>query len=366
MSNLMKYLRDAVDSYAGNYDFENRRSTVGDREWLGSYLRQRLTKSSDEEVVGMVTDIMDTLALQKKKLDDLKAARRKGVSAEEWLAVEMERQKCSEEEQKAIVKETADVLRKKAGYEDEKLTQELAEIEQKKGSGLRQIAKRFASTIGVTALAAVASDEYPEAIEEASKELSEEEAQPVKRKGFFRRLLEEGAVAGLKVAISGGLTVAKAAEESELTSAPVKTLATIAHKVVEEAAVFCDVIRGKKKIGEAVRHMKDTAVATIAGVIEQERSGELGRRMAEPIGKAVGAVAGFVFGPTGAEIGAKVGGCLAQIITSEKVVGAVKKVATAAVETIAKTADVVIEKGKEIVKGVGRAVFGGLKRLITG
>ena len=218
----------------------------------------------------------------------------------------------------------------------------------KKGSAIKDIVKKVARFIGNTALSVIASDEYSQKIEEETAEAE----QPTEEKSIFRRLLEEGAVAGLKVAVSAGLTVASAGEKSE--SAPIRALATVTHKVVEESVVFCDVIRGKKKVSEAVRHIKDTAVAAVAGIIEQERSGELGRRAADAIGRGIGAVAGYVFGPVGAKVGAAVGAFLGQTITSDSVVSAVKAVGAEA----KKAAKAVVTGAAKVGKKLLNAIFG--------
>lgn len=115
------------------------------------------------------------------------------------------------------------------------------------------------------------------------------------------------------------------------------------------------VIRGTTKLRDAAVHIKDTAVTAFAGAIEQERSGELGQRMASAVGRSVGKAVGLVFGPVGAKVGAAVGSFLAQEVSGETVVKAAKAVAGAAKS--------IISTGAEIIKVVGATIKNGIKNV---
>ena len=154
----------------------------------------------------------------------------------------------------------------------------------------------------------IASDAFLKASEEGIAAVFEDSE-------FVQQSLEKGAVTGLKVAVSAGLTVAE--DSGVIPPSTFEVIATTAHKTVESLAAFGDVIRGRKTMTEAIIEVKNTAVSTFSAMWKKHGSGVL-HEIKETVTS--------VFGMPGALISGLITGLVTKPQEGSKIVHVIKEV----------------------------------------
>lgn len=181
----------------------------------------------------------------------------------------------------------------------------------------------------------------------------------IKGEEVVETAITSGADSGIKVAVSGALTVG--CKKGILKFIPQGTapaiITNIAVVAVENVKVLGKVAKGELTIKEGLEKMGQTTVSTVAGLATSA-----------VVGAGVGSAVGTVLGPAGTIIGGFVGGAVGYMAGSkvgEAVWNGAKKVGTKIVETaksIGSTAKAAATKlatgAKNFVSNLGKMIFG--------
>ena len=174
---------------------------------------------------------------------------------------------------------------------------------------LKDTAKETVGEIVKTGFREIAADVYMKASEEGIGAV-------ISDKEFIIDTVIDVAGNGVKTAVSAGLVVAE--ESGIIPPTTFGALATIAHKAVEEAKVFKEVIKGKTTIIQALSKIKNTVVSTAAAVWEQNK-----KVIKEEVVESVG----YIFGVKGAAIAGAINGLLTKTEDEPKLKSVLKSVA---------------------------------------
>lgn len=292
-SKLTEFLRDAISDYAAHTEEK------APAEWLQDYLCEKLPDKSADAIQAISGEILDTLDIMEQKKAALNEALENGQSAENWLTTDVIEQNGGNGSKAHLALELLNgASLAKASYGDA-IEAEIIDAEDIDWSDgqwndykLKDTLKGTAIEAGSAALREIASDVFQKASEEGlSQALSDGE--------FIAETLTHGACEGLKVAVSAGLSIAK--ENGALPHATFQILATTAHKTVESFSAFRDVVKGKSTVLEAVIKIKNTAVSTFCGMVDQYK---------DCIKSEMIDAAGFTYGVKGAAIAGAVFGLI--------------------------------------------------------
>ena len=269
-SKLIEILQDAVSDYTAN----SKGKTPA--EWLQGYLGKKLPEKSIDTIKSISGEILGTLDLIEQKNASMEAAMANGQSAETWFANEIVDDSSSNGEKARMLAVFCNGINKvNAEYEDvidideasveEIDTQEADEWNDDKWNNfkLKDAAKGTVNEVVKNGFREVASEVYAKASEEGIVAV-------VGDKEFLQDTFINAAHNGIKTAVSAGLVVAE--ESRVIPPTAFGALAAIAHKAVEEAKVFGEVIKGKDTITQAISKIKNTVVATAASVWEQNKA----------------------------------------------------------------------------------------------
>ena len=300
-SKLTDILRDAISDYAAHSEEKT------PAEWLQGYLGEKLPEKSVDTIHTISSEIISTLDLVEEKKAALDAAIEVGESAESWFAKDVMNETGGNGEKARIAAEFLNGITSAKQTFDNTIESEIIDVDGEVWSDeewndyrLKDTLKGVALEAGQAGLREIASDAIIKASEEGIAAVFEDSE-------FVQRSLEKGAMTGLKVAVSAGLTVAQ--ESGVIPPSSFEVIAATAHRTVESLSVFGEVIRGRKTMTEAIVEVKNTAVSTIRTMWKQYGSGivrEVKEAVTDVFGVkgalVVGAVHGLV---TPAEEGSK-------------------------------------------------------------
>lgn len=284
-------MRDAISDYAAHAEEK------APAEWLQDYLGEKLPDKSTNAIQAISCEILDTLDIMEQKKTALNEALENGQSAENWLTTDVIEQNSDNGFKARLALELLNgASLAKASYGDA-IEAEIINAEDIDWSDgqwndykLKDTLKGAAIEAGSAGLREIASDIFQKASEEGlSQALSDGE--------FIEDTLTHGACEGLKVAVSAGLSIAE--ETGVIPPTTFQIIATTAHKTVESFSAFRDVVKGKSTVLEALIKIKNTAVSTFCGMIEQYKDcmkDELCNAASEAFGVKGAAVAGAVCG----------------------------------------------------------------------
>ena len=307
-SKLTEILRDAINDYSAHAEEKT------PAEWLQRYLGEKLPEKSVDTIHSISSEILTTLNLVEEKKASLNAAIECGESAESWFTKEAIKESGSNGKKARMVAEFLNGI-KSAEYSYENNTDyEIIDVDGEVWTDdewnnyrLKDSLKEVAIEAGKSGLHEIASDVFIKASEEGLASVFDDSK-------FVQQSLEKGAITGLKVAVSAGLTIAN--ESGIIPPTTFKILATTANKTVESLSVFGDVIRGRKTFTEAIIDVKNTALSTFSAMWQQYSTGVL-----HEIKEAVT----DVFGVKGALVSGLVTGLVTPAKESSKLVHIIKE-----------------------------------------
>lgn len=315
-SKLTEILHDAVSDYTSNSQGKT------PAEWLQGYLGEKLPKKSIDAIKSISSEILGTLDLIEQKNASMEAALASGQSAETWFANEIVDDSSSNGEKARDLAIFFNGINKvNAEYEDVIDVEETSveEIDTQNAEDwnddnwnnfkLKDTAKGTVNEIVQTGFREVAADVYMKASEEGVGAV-------VGDKEFLIDTVINAADNGIKTAVSAGLVVAE--ETGIIPPTTFGALATIAHKAVEEARIFGEVIKGKVTVTQALSKIKNTVVATAASVWEQNK-----KVIKEEVVESVG----YIFGVKGAAIAGAINGLFTKTEDEPKLKTVLKSVA---------------------------------------
>ena len=284
-SKLTEILRDAIKDYTAN---------VGNKEtaeWLQDYLGEKLTTKTPDMIKAITSEIIGTLDVMEQKKAALDAALEDGISAEDWLTDEVMEQSGGNGSKALMAAKFMQGITATDVNTNEPIEVEVLDPSDVNWSDdewndyeLKDSVKGVAIEAGMAGMKEIASEVFQKAAEEGiSGVLSDGE--------FIADTLTQGACEGLKVAVSAGLSIAE--ENSIIPHATFQVLATTAHKTVESFSAFRDVVKGRSTVTEALIKIKNTAVSTFCGMIDQYK---------DCIKSEIIDAASFSFGAKGAAI----------------------------------------------------------------
>lgn len=290
-SKLTEILRDAISNYAAN---------AGDKapaEWLQDYLGENLTTKTPDMIKAISSEIIGTLDVMEQKKAALDAALEDGISAEDWLTDEVMEQSGGNGSKALMAAKFMQGITATDVNTNEPIEVEVLDPSDVNWSDdewndyeLKDSVKGVAIEAGMAGMKEIASEVFQKAAEEGiSGVLSDGE--------FIADTLTQGACEGLKVAVSAGLSIAE--ENSIIPHATFQVLATTAHKTVESFSAFRDVVKGRFTVTEALIKIKNTAVSTFCGMIDQYKDcikSEIIDAASFSFGAKGAAIAGAVFG----------------------------------------------------------------------
>ena len=257
-SKLTEILRDAVSNYTAN----SQEKTPA--EWLQGYLGENLPDKSVDAIHKISSEILSTLDLMEEKKAALNNAIESGESAESWFAKEVMNESGSNGSKARVAAEFFNGITTANNTYENAAEGEIIDIDGEKWDDeewndyrLKDSLKEVAVEAGKAGMREIASEAFMKASEEGI-------AAVFKDSEFVQQSLEKGAVTGLKVAVSAGLTLAE--ESGVLPPSSFAVIATTAHKTVESLASFGDVVRGRKTLTEAIVEVKNTAVSTFSAM----------------------------------------------------------------------------------------------------
>ena len=295
-------------------------------DWLQDFIGRKLPGKSVDAIHAISVEILETLDLMEQKKAEMSAAKAAGQSAEQWLVSDIMQDEGSNGEKARKAAEFLNGIAQAKAELDQNIevelidTEDAAEWQDDKWNQyrLKDTLKSVAKEAGQSGLREIAAGVLVKAIDDGVRAT-------VTDKDFVTDTLIDGASVGLKCAVSAGLAVAE--QTGIIPATSIKVLATIAHKTVESAAVFKDVIKKKCTVTEALVHIKDTAISTISGLWVQHK---------DQICSEIVDTVGMVFGIQGAVIAGAVNGLLIKDTEESKVVAVIKEVGKAAVRLLTK------------------------------
>ncbi len=256
---LISFLRDAISDYASHADEQE------PAEWLQGYLGEKLPDKSKETIHSISSELISTLDLMEEKKAAMKAAMESGESAENWFTKEaMKDDVCGAAEKARKAAEFFNGIKSaEKSYDSEKEVEvidvdgEVWTDEKWNDYRLKSTFKDVAVEAGRAGLREVASEAFLKASEEGIASVFEDSE-------FVQRSIEKGALAGIKTAVSAGLTIAE--ETGVIPPTSLEIIAATAHKTVETFVVFGEVIRGQRTMTEAIVEVKNIAVSTFSAL----------------------------------------------------------------------------------------------------
>ena len=315
-SKLTEILRDAVSDYTSKSEEKT------PAEWLQGYLGEKLPEKSIDAIKSISGEILGTLDLIEAKKASMEAAMVNGQSAETWFANEVVEDSSSNgEKARDLAVLFNGISKANAEYEnvidieetsvEEIDTQDTEEWNDNNWNNvkLKDTAKETVGEIVKTGFREIAADVYMKASEEGIGAV-------ISDKEFIIDTVIDVAGNGVKAAVSAGLVIAE--ESGIIPPTTFGALATIAHKAVEEAKVFKEVIKGKTTIIQALSKIKNTVVSTAAAVWEQNK-----KIIKEEVVESVG----YIFGVKGAAIAGAVNGLFTKTEDEPKLKTVLKSVA---------------------------------------
>lgn len=309
ISKLTDILRDAISDYA------NHAEEKAPAEWLQGYLGEKMPDKSVEAIHAISGEILGTLDLVEQKKAALNAAIEVGESAESWFAKEAMNESRGNGSTARIAAEFLNGITSAKQTYDNAVAGEIIDVDDEVWSDdewndyrLKDTLKGVAVEAGKAGMREIASDAFLKASEEGIAAVFEDSE-------FVQQSLEKGAVTGLKVAVSAGLTVAE--DSGVIPPSTFEVIATTAHKTVESLAAFGDVIRGRKTMTEAIIEVKNTAVSTFSAMWKKHGSGVL-HEIKETVTS--------VFGMPGALISGLITGLVTKPQEGSKIVHVIKEV----------------------------------------
>lgn len=266
-SKLTDILRDAISDYAAHAEEK------APSEWLQGYLGEKLPDKSVDAIHAISSEILSTLDLVEAKKAALDEAIEIGESAESWFAKETMKASGGSGEKARMAAEFMNGITSAERTYDNAIEGEIIDVDGEVWSDdewndyrLKDSLKEVAVEAGKAGMREIASEAFLKASEEGMSAVFEDS-------DFVQRSLEKGAVTGLKVAVSAGLTVAE--DSGIIPPSTFEVIATTAHRTVESLSVFSEVVRGRKTMTEAIIEVKNTAVSTFSAMWERRRSGVL-------------------------------------------------------------------------------------------
>ena len=265
---LKTILSDAISDFSANGEDKE------PSEWLQQYLGKKLPEKSIDVIHTISDEIIKTLDLAEEKKASLNRAIEQGKSAETWFAEDTLQESGSngEKARKAAEFFNGIAVAEQTFY-DNSTECELIDTEGESWQDedwnhyrVKDSLKEVATEAGKAGLREIASDIFVKASEEGIGSVFSDSE-------FVQSTLEKGALTGLKIATSAGLTVAE--ESGFLPPSTIKVLAATAHKTIESLSAFGEVIRGRKTLTEAIVDVKNTAVSTFRTMWEQHGSNVL-------------------------------------------------------------------------------------------
>lgn len=308
VSKLTEILRDAISDYASNADKKEL------AEWLQGYLSEKMPNKSIDKVHSISSEIINTLNLVEEKKAALDAAVKVGESTESWFAKETMKGSNGNAEKARMAAEFLNGITNAEQSYDSNYKGEIIDVDAEVWTDdkwndyrLKDTLKGVAAEAGKAGLREIASDAFIKASEDGIASVLEDSE-------FIQRSIEKGAITGVKVAVSAGLSVAQ--ESGFIPPSSFQVIAVTAHKTVESFTAFGDVIRGQKTMTEALIEIKNTAVSTFSAMWTQYGSGVI-TEIKEVITDA--------FGLKGAVISGAVNGLLTPPQESTKLVHVLKE-----------------------------------------
>lgn len=291
ISKLTEILRDAISNYA-SYAEEKTPA-----EWLQGYLGEKMPDKSIEAVQAISGEILGTLDLMEQKKAALNAAIEIGESAESWFAKEAMNESVGNGSTARIAAEFLNGITTAKQTYDNSIEGEIIDIDGEVWTDdewndyrLKDTLKGVATEAGKSGLREIASEAFIKASEEGIASVFEDSE-------FVQQSLVNGAVSGLKVAVSAGLAVAE--DSGVIPPSTFEVIAVTAHRTVESLSVFGEVVRGRKTIMEAIVDVKNTAVSTFSAMWERRGSGvihEIKETVANAFGMKGAVISGLVTG----------------------------------------------------------------------
>lgn len=285
-------------------DFQQNPSVLP-ANWLHGYLAKQITQKTAEQISVYSDEIIDTVDLMEKKQAEMNAAMERGISAENWMVREIMQDAPSTgavargsammvNELNSAQNTGADVIDIDAGDWSDETWNEYK---------LKDTMKGVAREAGAAGLREIASDVFQKAAADGIDSLADT--------GFLAETAINGAQTGLKYAVSAGLAIAE--DRGVISELGSTAIGAIAHRTIESTSALADVARGKRTMSEALEHIKNTAVATITGIVQRnkERITNAVGTVASKVGTVIGGgFVGKVFGTVGAGIAGAVTGLL--------------------------------------------------------
>ena len=313
MSNtvLTDILREAIGDYQASA------SSASASEWLRSYLGEKLTNKTSEEINAYSDEISDTINFMEKKQAEMVAASERGISAENWAAKELTQNAESNGE---LARESAILLNDLNAAQD--VEADVIDVEATEWSDdkwndykLKDTVKGVAAEAGMAGLREIASSAFQKAAEDGIESLADKE--------FLAEAAVSGAQTGLKYAVSAGLAIAE--DRGAVSPLGAEAIGAIAHRTIESASALVDVARGKRTMTEALVHIKNTAVVTVTGIVQRNKE-RITNAVATAASKVGTVLGGGIIGKVFGTIGAAISGAVVGLVTPKKDESRVKTV----------------------------------------
>lgn len=307
-SKLTEILRDAINDYSTHAEEKI------PAEWLQEYLGKKLPEKSIDIIHSISYEILATLDLVEEKKVALNEAIECGESAESWFTKEVMKESGSSGEKARIAAEFLNGItvaensyKHNTDYEIIDVDGEVWTDNEWNNYRLKDSLKEVAVEAGKSGMREIASDVFIKASEEGIASVFEDSE-------FIQQSLEKGAITGIKVAVSAGLTIAN--ESGIIPTTTFKVLATTAHKAVESLSTFGEVIRGRKTLTEAIIDVKNTTISTFSAMWQQHSTGILNEIKEAVVG---------VFGVQGAVVSGIITGLVTPVQEDSKLIQVLKE-----------------------------------------
>lgn len=319
ISRLTDILFDAISDFASNA------STKTPAEWLQDYLQEKLPDKAANAVKTISAEIMETLGLIEQKKLAMNKAIENGQSAENWFVDEVMNDSDGNGSKAQMATELLNGISIAEDSLEEVLEGEIIDIDSVNWSDeewndfkLKDTLINIAIDAGKAGLREIVADAFVKAADEGLPSLFEDSE-------FVKEELTKGALLGLKVAVSAGLTIA--AECGVIPPTTAQVAASIANNTIESLKVFFDVANGEKTMTEAVIAVKNTAISTLKAMWQQHKEGLI-NDLTDTVGT--------VFGVKAAVITGTVIGLLTPPQEGNRIMNAIKGAAKATVSLLTK------------------------------
>lgn len=277
---LTTILHDAISDYASHAEEKE------PAEWLQDYLGRKMPNKTIDYIHSVSTEIISTISLMEEKKADLEKAVQAGVSAENWLVKDINKENEGNGEKAKLAVEFFNGITSAEHSYDESVEPVIIDIENESWNEsdwndyrLKDTLKGVAVEAGKAGMREIVSETFLKASGEGFKNVFEDT-------NFIVDTLEKGAQLGMKTAVSAGMIIAE--EQNIIPPTTLQIIATTAHKTIESMSAIGDVIKGKSTFTDAMVKIKNTAVSTFSGMWKQHKG-----KAKEEIIEAVGGIFGI-------------------------------------------------------------------------